>query len=482
MESDGYIIVIASQTEPAPITNTGKAFGTPAYRNYVIVSLTLLYTLNFIDRVLIQILAQPIIEEFKLQDWQFGLLAGFAFAFMYTLIGIPIARLSERVNRVRLIAASVFLWSLMTVLCGLAGSFITLLIFRIGVGVGEAGLTPAASSLIADYFVPRSRARAMGIYGMGITLGGLFAAAFGGPIAELFSWRTAFIALGAPGIIIGLIFLFTVKEPPRGYSDSPDTPKVEKLGMRETLKELAPNRTFWLNMCAAAVVTFVGFGYGSFQAAYFQRTFDMPLSAVALQILVPVALAASLGVYFAGWLTEKLSGKYPNAIAWIPGWGLILCVPFFWIGYLTSNITLAVVALMLGLFLQAGYLGAQFTIAQGVANAKSRATSVALLLFFINIFGASAGPLFVGLISDFMMNLSLSASPFASELTTSLCRGAAADLVKSLGQDKASACLNASAIGLRYSILITINIFAVAGAIYLVICRRLQKDLFVKLN
>ena len=293
----------------ATATNTGTSFGSSGYRNYVLISLTVLYTLNFVDRVLIQILAQPIIEEFKLQDWQFGLLSGFGFAFMYTLLGIPIARLSERSNRVRIIAAGVILWSVMTALCGLAGSFISLLIFRVGVGVGEAALSPPANSLIADYFIPKSRARAMGTYAMGVTLGGVFAAAFGGPLAEVFSWRTAFIALGVPGIVIGLIFLFTVKEPPRGYSDPPGTKVPEKTGLAETLKELLPKPSFWLNVAAAATVAFVGYGYTSFQAAYFQRAFDLPLTDIALQILVPVGLFAALGAYVTGVWTEKLSGK-----------------------------------------------------------------------------------------------------------------------------------------------------------------------------
>ena len=128
---------------------------------------------ELIDRILIGVVAQPIIEEFRLQDWQFGLLSGFGFALMYTIMGIPIARLAERMNRVKIIAASVILWSFMTAMCGIAGSFIALLVFRIGVGIGEAGLTPAANSIISDYFPPRSRARAIAIYTMGITLGGV---------------------------------------------------------------------------------------------------------------------------------------------------------------------------------------------------------------------------------------------------------------------------------------------------------------------
>ena len=187
----------------------------------MLLTLTVVYTLNFVDRVLIGVVAQPIIDEFKLQDWQFGLLSGFGFALMYTLMGIPIARMAETMNRVRIIASCVVLWSVMTALCGLAGGFLSLLLFRVGVGIGEAGCTPPANSVIADYFAPRSRAKALGVYGLGITLGGVLANLFGGPIEEILSWREAFIYLGVPGVFVGIVVFFTVKEPPRGYSIRP---------------------------------------------------------------------------------------------------------------------------------------------------------------------------------------------------------------------------------------------------------------------
>ncbi|MFK7912758.1 MAG: spinster family MFS transporter [Pseudomonadales bacterium] len=472
----------ATGASTAPATHTGTSYGSSGYRNYVLISLTVLYTLNFVDRVLVQILAQPIIEEFKLQDWQFGLLSGFGFAFMYTLLGIPIARLSERANRVRIIAAGVILWSVMTALCGLAGSFIALLLFRVGVGVGEAALTPPANSLIADYFIPKSRARAMGTYAMGVTLGGVFAAAFGGPLAEMFSWRTAFIALGVPGIVIGLIFLFTVKEPPRGYSDPPGTEVPDKTGLADTLRELFPKPSFWLNMAAAATVAFVGYGYTSFQAAYFQRAFGMPLTDIALMILVPVGLVAAAGAFASGVCTEKLSARFPNAVAWLPGWGLIICVPFYWIAFTSSSIPIAIATLMIGAFVHYGYLGSQYTIAQGVATARSRATAVALFLFVVNMIGYGLGPLFVGFTSDYFMSQTLLASSFASELSTAACKGSATELIATLGPDQAAVCAEASASGLRQAILVTVTIFAVAGVIYLITCRKLQQDLVAKMS
>lgn len=472
----------ASQAAAAPVTNTGQAFGTSGYRNYVLFSLTLLYTLNFIDRILIGVVAQPIIEEFKLQDWQFGLLSGFGFALMYTLMGIPIARLAENMNRVRIIAASVVLWSLMTALCGVAGSFVSLLVFRIGVGIGEAGLSPAANSMIADYYPPRSRARAIAIYTMGITLGGVLANGFGGPITEMFSWREAFLALGIPGVVFGLIFLFTVKEPPRGYADPPTTKKVEKASLKETIAELSAKKTFWLNIIAAAFVAFVGYGVSNFQVAFFQRAHDMSIADAATQIAVPLGLAASFGAFATGYLTEKLSGKYPNAVAWLPGWMLIACVPFYWIGFTTDNLGFALGVLLIGAVLHYGYLGAQYTICQGVASPRSRATAVAVFLFAVNLIGYGLGPLAMGILSDILMSADLASSQFAAELTSDICKGRAEDLIASLGDAKAQACLTASAEGLRWAMVYIVSIFILTGALYVWICRGLQEDLVAKMN
>ena len=454
-----------SATQAEPLTNTGLAYRSGGYRNYVIISLMLLYTLNFIDRILIGVVAQPIIEEFKLQDWQFGLLSGFGFALMYTVMGIPIARLAEHMNRVRIIAASVILWSLMTAMCGIAGSFVALLVFRIGVGIGEAGLTPAANSIISDYFPPRSRARAIAIYTMGITLGGVLANAFGGPITELFSWREAFLALGVPGVIFGLIFLFTVEEPPRGYADPPTASKPRKMGIAETISELSAKRSFWINMIAAALVAFVGYGVSNFQVAFFQRVHEMSISEVTLQIAVPLGLAASFGAFFTGYLTEKMSGRFPNVVAWLPGVMLIGCVPLYWIGFTTASVPFALATLLFG-----------------VASPQSRATAVALFLFIVNLIGYGCGPLAMGILSDILMSSNLGASQFAADLTSQICKGRPEDLVATLGAAKAGVCMTASGEGLRWAMIYIVGIFLVAGGMYIYLCKTLQKDLVAKMS
>ncbi len=457
---------------------TGQAFGSSGYRNYVLLALTFVYTLNFIDRILIGVVAQPIIEEFQLKDWQFGLLSGFGFALMYTVAGIPIARLAEHTNRVKIIAASVILWSAMTALCGVAGSFLALLVFRVGVGIGEAGCTPPANSIIADYFPPRSRARALAIYAMGVTLGSVLANLFGGPIAQAFSWREAFLVLGIPGILVGIIVLVTVKEPPRGYSDPVGTVRLQSLGIKDTLKLLGGKRTYWLNMIAATLVAFVGYAVSNFQAAFFQRAHEMSVAEVATQVSVPLGLAATFGTFFAGFLTERLSKRFPNCVAWIPGIGLLASVPLYWIGFSSDSVGAATLILGIAAFLHYSYLGAQYTICQGVADARSRATAIAIMLFIVNLFGYGLGPLTAGYLSDMFAGSALA----AANLSLDICKGTDAVLLQSVGAAGLELCRNAGAEGLREALKFITLIFAVGGLFYLWVSRCMDKDMIARMD
>ncbi len=464
---------MAQQIEPQATSATGKAFGTAGYRNYVLLALTFVYTLNFVDRILIGVVAQPIMEEFKLADWQFGLLSGFGFALMYTLAGIPIARLAERKSRVKIIAASIIVWSAMTALCGLANGFLALLIFRIGVGIGEAGCTPPANSILADYFPPRSRARALATYAMGVTLGSLLANLFGGPIAQAFSWREAFFKLGIPGVVIGLIVLATIKEPPRGYSDPPGTPQLEARGLKETLHLLNNKPTFWFNMIAATLVAFVGYGITNFQAPFFQRVHGMSVGEVATQVSVPLGLVAAAGTLLAGVLAERLSGRFPAAVAWIAGFGLLASVPFYWFGFSSNSVSTATVLVGIGAFLHYSYLGAQYTVCQSVVDARSRATAIALMLFVINLFGYGLGPLTIGYLSDRFASGELVDTGFA----LAQCKGSEAVLLQSIGADKLALCQHATSEGLRSAIKAVAAVFVLGGLGYLWTARKMQKDI-----
>ena len=300
--------------------------------------LTLVYTLSAVDRLLIGVVAQPIIDEFQIQDWEFGLLSGFGFMVTYTLAGIPIARAAEKYNRIRIIAACVFVWSIMTILCGFAWGFASLLIFRIGLSIGEAGCVPPANSLISDYYPAHSRAKALAIFGLGVPLGGVAANLIGGPITDAFNWRYTLIFFGIPGIAVAIVLWISGKEPPRGFADAPGTAAPEKTGLLDTARALFNKPTFWWVTAASLLASMTGGALANFQAPLFQRLHEITVGDVAVYFVFPMAAGAAVGAFLAGWLTEKLSPDYPNAVAWIPGFALIASLPLYGMSLTSSSI------------------------------------------------------------------------------------------------------------------------------------------------
>lgn len=485
-----------------PAEQTGRSFGAAPYRGYVLVTLTLVYTLNFIDRNLLSVVAQPVIEAFDLSDSQYGFLNGPPFAIFYALMGIPIAIAADRFNRVAIVALCIALWSVMAALCGLATSFAFLLIARVGVAIGEAGCTPPANSLIGDYFKASSRANALGIYAMGVTLGGLLANAFGGPIAtnltgattagwidglglawafkgvdwaHVEGWRLAFILTGAPGVLIALIVLFTIKEPPRGYSDAPGA-RADKASIGETLRELASKPTFWAMSLGAALTALVGYGLAGFQAPMAQRLHGISPGDFALGFGVPLSLAATFGTFLGGFLAEKLTPRFPNAVTWLPALGLTASIPFYLVAFFlpSAQLQLALVLWCLGALCHYSYLGAQYTIGQGVVPARARAAAIAILLLIVALVGNGLGPQIVGWLSDMFMRMQIDAHGLSEVLSNELCR--ARDL-SALDLSQQEVCKTAYGEGLRMSMAATTLFFLPAAALFLLAGRTYRRDL-----
>lgn len=458
-----------SSTDSAP----ALGFGSAAYRGYVLVCLLLVYTFNFIDRILISVVAEPLIREFQLLDWQFGLLSGFGFALLYTFLGVPIARFAETRNRVVIISACLGLWSLMTAACGLAGGFLMLLIFRVGVGIGEAGCTPPASSLIADYYPPRSRAAALGVYAMGVTLGGVLANLFGGPIAQMFSWREAFLYLGGPGLALAVLVRVTVKEPPRGHSDGGGAPAAERTGFGEAMTELASKPTYWLMTAGATIAAFTGYGLNAFQSPYLQRNLGLSVGEAAITFNVPIGLAAALGTAAAGLAIERLTPRWKNAVAWVPALAMIAASPLGVIGFSTPDRTIALVSLAVAAFAVYGYLTSQYAIGQSVVGLRNRATAIAILLFVQNLIGYGLGPLFVGFMSDTFIAANIAGADSSGALTLAACKGDLALFSDAQG----AVCAHANGAGLRRAMTLTASFYAAAGLMFLLAGRTLQRDL-----
>lgn len=455
-------------------SQAGMSYGTFGYRSYVLMSLTLVYTFNFIDRILISVISVPIINEFGLSQFQFGLLSGFGFAFFYSLLGIPIANLSETVSRKLIIGICVILWSLATVLCGFTAGFVTLLLARMLVGIGEAGCTPQANSMLSDYYAPTARPTVLGIYAMGGTFGGVLAYLFGGVVLNVFTWREAFIFVGAPGIILGIIFLLTVKEPPRGYSDPPGTRRTETAGFKVALAEILSKPTFWFMAAGSTTAAFGSYALVGLQPQHIVFGQGFTPSQTAIMFLAPVALAGTLGTFLGGFLIEKASRKSQTATTWVPGVALLACAPVYASAFLVGGSGPMLALLMAGSVLQYFFLSAQFNIAQAVVSPRVRATSVAILLFVVNLIGYGVGPPVLGIVADAVSANWISANDLAGQIT------ATCSLTDpSLSDTLVSACREARAVGVKWACVTATCLFVPAALFYFFAGRRFVRDAYI---
>jgi len=473
-----------AQKEATELDKSG-GFGTYRYRTYVLSALTLIYILNFVDRGLLAVVGPELVPELGLSDTQFGLLTGFGFALLYTIVGIPLARYADAGNRVWIMTVCVSLWSVMTVLCGLAteitigsitiGAFWVLLMCRVGVGIGEAGCTPPANSLIADYYAPRDRSQALGVYAMGITLGGMFANLIGGWVTDAFNWRTAFFVVGLPGLLVALVFKLTVKEPPRGYTDPPDMQSKEPVAFREAIRELMTKPAFWLMTAGATIAAFCGYGISSFQSIFLVRTHGITTGEAAIWINTPVALSAAIGTFATGWLATRLYKTHPGAIAWVPGVGLALSVPFYVFAFTTQNLLFTAIGLVIGGFVKYGYVAAQYAIGQGVVSMRVRATATAVLLFIANLIGYGFGPLFIGFTSDlFFVSGAAEFGVAAEELVRNDCHPRS---VGGLSDQLQTICGSVYAQSLQSAMVIMAILYTASSVFFLLTWRRLDKDM-----
>lgn len=293
------------------------------------------YVFNFIDRQIVNILAEPIARDLKLSDTQIGLMTGLAFALFYTVLGIPIAHFADRpgTNRPRLIAVALALWSAMTALCGLAQNFVQLLLARIGVGVGEAGCTPPAHSLIADIVTPERRASALAFYSLGIPLGTLLGMIIGGTLVDWMGWREAFVIVGLPGVALALVVWFVLKDPRR--SDAATLVRAQgqsaELPLRQAVSEVIGSRAFVLLLLAGSAASFLAYGKTTWTTIFFQRTHDLTPGQVGLWFGLLAGAAGMLGTWLGAiWLTASArrtaatcSARLQSAWRWRCRWRLL---------------------------------------------------------------------------------------------------------------------------------------------------------------
>lgn len=386
---------------------TNTSLYSPRYRNYALGVLFLGYVVNFVDRSILSILLEPIKHDLDLNDTQLGLLGGLAFALFYATLGVPIAALADRWSRVKVLSIAMVIWSGMTAVCGLASSFVTLLIARIGVGVGEAGASPPSHSLISDYFPLEKRATALSIYALGIPFGAAIGNFVGGWGAEVLGWRQTFILVGLPGVLIAFLVWLTLKEPPRGLSEvvvEGTTPKEPPAPpVKEVLQFLWERRTFRHLSFACGLHAFVGYGAGTWNAPFLIRSHEMPITDVGGWLALISAIGA-IGVFFGGFLADRLYARFDERrwYIWVPAISTIVMVPFQLAAYLHGELWVVIPSLAIISILGGMYLGPSFALTQGLVTLRMRAVASAILLFVLNIIGMGLGPYFVGIGSDLL--------------------------------------------------------------------------------
>ena len=391
------------------------------YKAYVLLILTGVYTFNFIDRQILVIIQESIKAELGLSDTQLGLLTGFTFAVFYVTLGLPIARFADKNNRRNVVTWSLAIWSGMTAISGLVTNFFQLLLARVGVGVGEAGGSPPAHSMISDYFPAHQRATALSIYSMGIYVGILAGYSLGGWIDATYGWRMAFYALGIPGIIYALLLFFTVKEPPKGHSDEAakllakaegsSGTKISDLEGNSSPKEasfwevvriLLSKKTFIFVAFACGLHTFGNYGVGNFFAPFLARVHGMPVEDIGTWLGITSGFGGIIGTFLGGFLADKYGKKDLRWYMWIPMIAGALNCPVSYFAFFHDNLNVVLVTYFMTALLTALYLGPSIAITHNLIDAKKRALASAILFLVLNFIGLGLGPLGIGIISDYL--------------------------------------------------------------------------------
>jgi MFS family permease len=385
---------------PQAAAHAGTAARRPTRRYYVLALLTAVYALNFLDRTIFNVLIEPIKKEFTLSDTTMGLLAGFGFVLFYSLLGIPIARVADRLSRRNIVALAFAFWSAMTFLCGMASSVASLAIARIGVGIGESAGTPASQSMIADLFDKNERPRALGIYAIGTYLGVFLGYFIGGYVNQHYGWRMAFFSAGLPGIALAAILWLTIAEPKRGANAEVFTP--EPIG--PTLGFLASQKSFIIVLIGFCLTTYTNYATAAWIPPFMARVHHLSSAEIGTYAGTFKGMFGMAGTLAGGLMVAQLSRRDDRWKLWAPAITSGLAGPVFALCMLTPDFATMVAALAATSFLVGFHLGPVFAIAQTVARPSMRALASAIILLTATCFGQGVGPLAVGMINDALKN------------------------------------------------------------------------------
>jgi predicted MFS family arabinose efflux permease len=463
---------VTSQTEAAPPADEQHPLLRPGYRRWLVFVLLLVAVFNFADRAILAVLAQPIKEDLQLTDTDLGLLQGLGFAILYSVLGVPLGLLAERVNRTRLLAACIAVWSAMTVACGFASGFVTMLLGRIGVGVGEAGAQPITNSLVSDHYMPVSRGSVFSLILLGSPMGFLLGQSVGGIVAAEHGWRTAFYVMGVPGLIVAALVLFTLREPPRGLVEGNSVAaKAPAPGLVEVLRYLFAKPSYRHLLAGFVIASFTLNAIANFVLPFFLRGFNVPLAQLGVMFGVVSFVSNGLGMLLGGFGVDVLARRDLRWSLWGPALATLLCMPLYFTAFSATSITVALAFVFLGNLSLASMMAPTMASTQNLASPRMRATATAISAMLVGILGAGLGPTVTGALSD-----RFAASHFGGGDFFVRCPGGRGG--DGMGTALDVACIAASGDGLRLALICTLAAFAWAALHYWLAARTLQDDLY----
>ena len=376
----------------------------PAGRRWIVlITLTFVYILNFLDRQLLGILAKPVQDSLHVTDGQLGLIGGLYFAMFYCFIAIPVGWLADRTNRVGVVTVACAIWSAATIACGLAASYSQLVIARMAVGFGEAGGVPPSYAIITDTFPREERGTAFGIYNLGPPIGAALGIAFGASIAAAFSWRTAFVTIGIVGVAAAALVRLVVREPKRGATDAAPAAAgadAARAPFWATIGAFFSHPVLMLAALGSGATQFVTYGLGNFAVLFLIREKGMSLQQIAIWYALAVAVGMSAGMVVSGRIIDGLSKRSRLVYAMGPAISLAMALPFYVLFVWAPGWPLALALLTVVMFLNYFYLSASVALVQEEVRPDQRVLSGAMLLLVMNFIGLGLGPTYVGAASD----------------------------------------------------------------------------------
>ncbi|HTJ63829.1 MAG TPA: MFS transporter [Alphaproteobacteria bacterium] len=382
------------------------AFAWGRHRRYVLFMVFVAFFLNALDRNIINVLQQPIKTEFHLMDWQLGMMTGLAFAVLYNLVGIPTARFIDGgAIRRDIMAGGLALWSVATALCGVTQNFWQLLLCRMGVGVGEGTFGPSTMTLISDYYGPNERARAMGLYLLGLPLASFIGMPLGGWVAQHYGWRAALMLVGLPGLAVALIIRLAMREPPRGLSDGVVVKVSAALPIHHVFATVTKKKTVVHLLAAASLASFSTVGGMVWLPPYLQRAFGLNVAEVSGTWGVMSGLAGALGAFGGGWLADRYGIRSPKYYMLLPGLAMGVSLPLYLLALMSGSFPLCLACLIVPATLSFSWIPAGIAVTQSLAPMAMRALLGMFVTLAANLIGQGIAPPAIGALSDVFTDL-----------------------------------------------------------------------------